>query len=428
MPKIAMIGAGSTVFAYRLTCDILSFPELEDSVLALVDVNPNNLELSTQLVRKAIKQEGLPAQVISTDDRREALDGADYVIAMFRVGGLEAIRPDLEIPRRYGVDQSVGDTLGPGGILYGLRHIPILMEICRDMQELCPDALLMNYANPMAAGCWAINQATQIANVGLCHSVQGTSKQLASYIGAPLDEITYWAGGINHMDWFLRFEWNGEDAYPLLHAAMENPEIYAKDPVRFEIMRHFGHFVSESSGHMSEYVPYFRRTPELMDRYSLKSRDVDANLGRRENHYQEIRKRLASDEPLEFLRTHEYCSRIIHAMETNTPFLFYGNVENTGLITNLPDRSCVEVPCLVDATGLHPCHVGELPPQCAGLNRTNISVQELIVKAALEGDRDAVYQAMALDPLTAALLPLDKIRKMADELLAASAPMLPQFA
>ena len=428
MPKIAMIGAGSTVFAYRLTCDILSFPELEDSVLALVDVNPDNLELSTQLVCKAIEQEGLPAQVISTDDRRKALDGADYVIAMFRVGGLEAIRPDLEIPRRYGVDQSVGDTLGPGGILYGLRHIPILMGICQDMQELCPDALLMNYANPMAAGCWAINRATNIANVGLCHSVQGTSKQLASYIGAPLDEITYWAGGINHMDWFLRFEWNGEDAYPLLLEAMENSEIYAKDPVRFEIMRHFGHFVSESSGHMSEYVPYFRRTPELMERYSLKSRDVDANLSRRENHYQEIRKRLASDEPLEFHRTHEYCSRIIHAMETNTPYLFYGNVENTGLITNLPDRSCVEVPCLVDATGLHPCHVGELPPQCAGLNRTNISVQELIVKAALEGDRDAVYQAMALDPLTAALLPLDKVRNMADELLAASAPMLPQFA
>jgi alpha-galactosidase len=427
MPKIAMIGAGSTVFAYRLTCDILSFPELEDSVLALVDVNQENLDLSTSLIRRAIEQEELPAQIIATDDRRRALDGADYVIAMFRVGGLEAIRPDLEIPRRYGVDQSVGDTLGPGGVLYGLRHIPILMDICRDMAELCPDALLMNYANPMAAGCWAINQATKIANVGLCHSVQGTSKQLASYIGAPVEEITYWAGGINHMDWFLRFEWNGEDAYPLLHEAMQKPEIYAKDPVRFEIMRHFGHFVSESSGHMSEYVPYFRRTPQMLERYSLKPRDVDQALSRRQDHYQTIRDRLASDQPLDFVRTHEYCSRIIHAQETNTPFLFYGNVENTGLITNLPEGSCVEVPVLADATGLHPCHVGDLPPQCAGLNRTNINVQELIVKAALDGDRHAVYHAIALDPLTSSLLTLDEVRKMADELIDASASMLPQF-
>lgn len=428
MPKIAMIGAGSTVFAYRLSCDILSFPELEESTLAFVDVNPTNLDLSTQLVRKAIQQEGLPAQVIPTADRREALDGADYVITMFRVGGMEAVRPDIEIPKRYGVDQAVGDTLGPGGVLYGLRHIPLLMDICRDMAELCPDALLMNYANPMAAGCWAINRATKIANVGLCHSVQGTSKQLASYIGAPLDEITYWAGGINHMDWFLRFEWNGQDAYPLLYEAMENPEIYAKDPVRFEIMRHFGHFVSESSRHMSEYVPYFRRNLEMMERYSLPPRDFSLSVSRRENHYQEIRARLASDEPLDFNRTHEYCSKIIHAMETNTPFLFYGNVENTGLITNLPNGSCVEVPCLVDATGIHPCHVGDLPPQCAALNRTNINVQELIVKAALEGDREAVYHAIALDPLTASILTLDEIRNMTDELLAASISLLPQFA
>jgi alpha-galactosidase len=428
MPKVAMIGAGSTVFAYRLACDILSFPELAESELALVDVNPTNLELSTSLVKKVVEQQGFPAKVTPTADRREALDGADYVIAMFRVGGLEAIRPDLEIPRRYGVDQSVGDTLGPGGILYGLRHIPILMGICADMAELCPTALLMNYANPMAAGCWAINKATKIANVGLCHSMQGTSKQLASYIGAPIEEITYFGGGINHMDWFLRFEWNGENAYPLLHAAMEKPEIYAKDPVRFEIMRHFGHFVSESSGHMSEYVPYFRRTPELMARYSLAPRDVDAALSRRENHYADIRRRLAANEPLEVTRTHEYCSRIIHGIETNSPFLFYGNVENRGMITNLPQGACVEVPVVADGTGLHPMHVGVLPPQCAGLNHTNISVQELIVKAALEGDRQAVYQAMALDPLTAALLSLDEIRCMADELLAASMPMLPQFA
>lgn len=425
MPKVAMIGAGSTVFAYRLTCDILSFPELEASTIALMDVNEQNLAMSSQLLGKLIAQEKLPATLQTTTDRRAALDGADYVITMFRVGGMPAIKPDIEIPRRYGVDQAVGDTLGPGGVLYGLRHIPVVLDLCREMAELCPHALLLNYANPMAAICWAVSKATAIQNVGLCHSVQGTSQQLANYIGAPMAEITYWAAGINHMDWFLRFEWQGQDAYPRLREAMQDPEIYAKDPVRFEVMRHFGYFVSESSGHMSEYVPYFRRKPEHLEQYSLRSRDVDAHIERQQDRYAQVRARTASDEPIDFIRTHEYCSRIIHAMTTNTTYQFSGNVANTGLITNLPPGCCVEVPCLVDRSGIHPCYVGDLPEQCAALNRTNINVQALIVKAVLEGSREAAYQAVALDPLTAAVLTLDEAHKMTDELLAASESMLP---
>jgi len=430
MSKIAMIGAGSIVFARRLMCDILSFPELENSIIAFMDIDQEKVDLISRLARKLVAQEGLSATIEATVDRREALEGADYVITMFRVGGIDAVRSDIEIPLRYGVDQAVGDTIGPGGVFYGLRHIPLAIDICRDMEELCPDALLVNYANPMASLCWAVNAATRVKCVGLCHSVQGTARQLAAYIGVPFDEVTYWAAGINHMDWFLRFEWRGEDAYPLLRRAMEDPEIYAKDKVRFEIMRHFGYFVSESSGHSSEYMPYFRKTPELIAWFSQRSardRDMGRYEERRKAYHEAIRQQVASDEPIEFERTHEYCARIIHAIETNGTYRFNGNVANEDLITNLPRGCTVEVPCLADGMGVHPCHVGDLPPQCAALNRTNINVQELTVEAALEGDREAAYQAVALDPLSSAVLTLDEIHRMVDELFEASSRWLPQF-
>jgi len=236
----------------------------------------------------------------------------------------------------------VGDTIGPGGVFYGLRHIPLIVGICRDIEELCPDAVLMNYANPMASLCWAVNAATEVECVGLCHSVQGTAMQLANYINAPFEEVSYWAAGINHMDWFLRFEWNGQDAYPLLRKALGNPDVYGKDKVRFEIMRHFGYFVSESSGHSSEYLPYFRKRPELIARYSQRSardRDMARYEERREAYREALRQQVASDEPVEFERTHEYCARIIHALETDSTYRFNGNVANTGLITNLPEGS-----------------------------------------------------------------------------------------
>ena len=427
MPKVAMIGAGSVVFAKRLTTDILSWPELQDSTITLMDVDAERLELIKALADRLVAQERLPARIEATLDRREALDGADYVVVMIQIGGWEAVRPDFEIPLRYGVDQSVADTLGPGGVFRALRTIPVILDICKDVEELCPGALLINYSNPMAMVCWAINQATRVRSVGFCHSVQGTSMRLAKYVGVPYEEVSYWVAGINHQAWFLRFDWKHQDAYPLLRKAMEDPETYAQDKVRFEIMRHFGYFVTESTRHMSEYVPYFRKRPELVEEFappSARNRDASAWEQRRTTYFDQMRRQASGEEPIEFNRTHEYCSYVVHSEVTNTPFRINGNVRNTGLITNLPAGCTVEVPCLVDATGIRPCYVGDLPPQLAGLNRTNVNVQELAVKAALEGNREVAYQAVQLDPLTAAVCSLKEIRQMTDELFAASAPWL----
>jgi alpha-galactosidase len=426
--KIAMIGAGSVVFAQRLTTDILSWPALQDATIALMDLDAARLELIGALAGRLVREQRLPARITTTTDRRAALDGAGVVIVMIQVGGVAAVRPDVEIPHRHGVDQAVGDTLGPGGIFRGLRTVPVLLDLCRDMAELCPRALLINYSNPMAINCWAVSVATAITAIGLCHSVQGTARQLAGYTGVPADELAYWVAGINHMAWFLRLERaGGEDLYPALWRAMEDPAIYAQDPVRFEIMRHFGAFVTESSRHMSEYVPYFRRTQALAERYAPPwRRDYDLYVARQEQYYERVRRQVAGAEPVPTDRTHEYCSYILNALVTNAPVRINASVPNTGLIPNLPAGCCVEVPCLVDNTGVHPCYVGDLPPHLAALNRTNINVQELVVRAALTGDRAAVYQAVALDPLTAAVLSLDEARHLTDELFAASAPWLPR--
>jgi alpha-galactosidase len=426
MRKIAIIGAGSVVFAQRLTTDILSWPELQDSTIALMDINPERLDLISALAHRLVHEQNLPARIEATTDRRAALAGADYVVVTIQVGGVPAVRPDVEIPHQYGVDQAVGDTLGPGGIFRGLRTIPVVLDICRDMVELCPRALLINYSNPMAMICWAIAAATPITAIGLCHSVQGTSRQLAEYVGVPYDRVAYWVAGINHQAWFLQFAADGVDLYPRLRAAMENPEIYARDAVRFELMRTFGYFPTESSRHNSEYVPYFRRTRELAEKYAPPwGRDYNLYVARQERYYEQVRRQVEGVEPIPTGRSPEYCSFILHSIETNTPLRINANVPNTNLITNLPHGCCVEVPCLVDNTGIHPCYVGDLPPQCAALNRASVSVQELVVRAVLEGDREAVYRAVMLDPLTASVLSLEEARAMTDELFAASAPWLP---
>lgn len=423
--KVAFIGAGSVVFAQRLATDILSWPELQGATISLMDLDAPRLESIGALCDRLVREQRLPARIEKTTDRRAALDGADYVIVSIQIGGVAAVRPDVEIPHRYGVDQAVGDTLGPGGVFRALRTIPVLLDICRDMAELCPDALLINYSNPMAMNCWAIAEETGIAAIGLCHSVQGTSRQLARYVDAPYEEVSYWVAGINHMAWFLELKQGDEDLRPRLFEAMERPEIYEQDRVRFEVMRHFGYFVTESTRHMSEYVPYFRRTEPIATRYAPPwRRDYDLYTQRQETYYEKVRRQVAGEEPIPTDRTHEYCSYIIHAIETDSPFRINANVPNRGLISNLPDGCCVEVPCLVDARGVHPCVVGGLPPQLAALNRSNISVQELTVKAAIEGDREAAYQAVALDPLTASVLTLEQARKMTDELFAASQPWL----
>lgn len=428
MPKIAIIGAGSVVFARRLITDFLTVPSLQDSHIALMDIDEAALKPISDWATYAIEQTGTGATIEATTDRRAALADADYVIISIRVGGVESVVKDFDITGKYGVDHSVGDTMGPGGVFYFLRNGPVIVDIARDMETLCPNALMLNYTNPMVMICWALNEMTSIRNVGLCHSVQGTANQLADYIGAPRDELRYWTAGINHMAWYLQLEWNGEDAYPRLYEAMQQPEIYDRDPVRFEIMKHFGAFVTESTRHMSEYVPYFRRRPDLIEQYQQSSsigRDWESWIARRDERYQQMVSDVESRSELALERSHEYCSFILDAMETDTPFRFNGNVANRGVISNLPANACVEVPCLVDGTGIHPCYVGDLPPELAALNRTNLNVQEVIVEALKRQDRELVHRAVQLDPLTAAVCTLDETRQMVDELFEAHRAYLP---
>ncbi len=431
--KVAIVGAGSFVFARRLVTDLLTWPSLQDATIALMDVDADKLETMAALARRMVAQVGTGAQVQGTMDLSEALDGADYVTVAIRVG---QDHNNVEIPRRYGIDHSVGDTMGPGGVFYFLRNAPAVVEIAQTMQRRCPDALMLNYTNPMAMLSWAVTALTDIRYVGLCHSVQGTAMSMAEYIGAPFEQVSYWAAGINHMAWYLKYLWNGKDAYPLLWKAMEDPEIYRRDIVKWEVMKHFGAFVSESSIHMSEYVPYFRRTPELIARHTdermwgvpPKGLDREELLERwrqrREQQEEENRRLAFGEDEIPIARSHEYFSRILNAAETNVPYVFNGNVPNTGLIANLPGAfqghpAIVEVPILVDGCGLHPCYVGDLPPALAALNRSNLAVIELAVKGYLEKDRECIYRAVQLDPLTSSLLSLAEIRQMVDRMFAA---------
>ena len=433
--KITLIGAGSHVFAKTIITDLLSYPELRDSTIALMDIDEERLKITRRFAEKLIKQHRFKTRIESTTNRREALDGADYVVVSIRVGGTAATRLDLEIPAKYGVEQAVGDTIGPGGVFYGLKHIPVILEICHDMEDLCPEAWLLNYTNPMAMICWAVNDYTNVKCVGLCHSVQGTARDLARYIGAPVEEVRYWVAGINHMAWFLEFRWRGRDAYPILRERLKDvtPEnasdLTALDLVRIEIFKAFGYFNTESSQHMSEYVPYFRKRPDLIKRFRLilSSERLDRFERWRAKRDEQILHLIESDEIIPVKRSREYCSQIIHSIETDTPSRINANVKNTGLITNLPQGCCVEVPCLVDGLGIHPCYVGDLPPQCAALNRTNINVQELGVKAAVYRDKELAFQAILLDPLTSSILSIEEIRRMVDEMFEAERKYLPDF-
>ena len=438
MPKITIIGAGSTGFTKAFLADILTRPELaEKTTVALMDISQENLAVAAALARKMVRQSGRSTVIKATTDRRCALDGANYVANVMFLHGNEIFNRALEIARTYGVDQVVGCTTGPNGVFIALRYVPVLTEICKEMEELCPDAILFNYCNPAAINPWALSKISPIQVVGMCHSVQGTAQTLARYIGVPYEETGHWVAGLNHQAWFLRFEWNGTDAYPLLWEKMEDPEIYEQDVVRCEMLRYFGYFVTESSYHNGEYVPYFRRTRQLIGRYTP-TRGSWAGLGyeytNKERHARkETAGRMAlheeafGDAPLEICPSDEYTIGVIHAIETNTPYRFNATVQNTGLITNLPDGFWVEAPCLVDSMGIHPCFVGDLPPQCAALNRNRMNQDELAVKAALEGDRKAAEQAIALDPLTAAVLTLDEIHDMVERIFSDLAEYLPQF-
>jgi alpha-galactosidase len=424
MPKIALVGAGSVVFARRFLQDVVGTPSLADSDIALMDVSEDRLDLIGAYARRLVSDMGTSTTVDTTTDRLRALEGADYVITTIRVGDDLAI--DQGIPLEYGLDQSVADTIGPGGVFKALRTVPALLDICEDMERACPDALLLQYTNPMAMACWAIAEATDIQAVGLCHSVQHTTAQLAEYIGAPRDSVSAWVAGINHMAWFLRFERDGEDAYPELWDALENDETFALDPVRFEVMRHFGFFVSESTRHMSEYVPYFRTKTERMERFGLNaiSTDLSRLETRNDAYFAAMRDEVTGQTPLSAEPSDEYASTIMNSIETGEPSTINGNVPNLGLISSLAEGACVEVPCLVDDLGLHPMAVGELPPHLAALCRSNMAVQELAVRAVLEGSRDAAKHAVMLDPLTSATLSLDEIDSMFDEMWAAHGDQL----
>lgn len=427
MPRIAMIGAGSVVFARQLVVDILAFPELAGSTFALMDIDQERLATAERMVRAAIAAAGTEGRVEGYLDQRAALAGADYVINMVQVGGHPATLLDFDIPRRYGLKQTIADTLGVGGIFRSLRTIPVLLQLCQDIEQLAPRALLLNYTNPMAMLCLAVARASRVACVGLCHSVQGTSKQLAGYIGVDYERVTYQVAGINHMAWFLEFQVDRQDAYPRLWEALETPAIFGRDAVRFEMMRRLGYFVTESSEHMAEYLPYFIKRDELIERYKI---PIDEYIRRSERNLQvfdEARRSADGMAERPVRPSHEYAASIIRSIETNQDWSFHGNVFNDGLITNLPTEACVEVPCLVNAGGIQPVKVGALPPQLAALNRTNINVQQLTVEAALSGNRDNVYQAVMLDPHTAATLSLDEIWAMTDDLIAAHGPALPQL-
>ncbi len=421
--KITLIGAGSVVFAKNLIDDILQFPELSDATLCLMDVDPARLKVAGLMANRMVAALGVKAKVVTTLSQKEAIKGARYIICTVQVGGYKpATVTDFEIPRKYGLLQTIGDTLGVGGVFRGLRTIPVMTSIARDIAEIgALGCLLLNYTNPMAINCMAVAQATGIPHVGLCHSVQGTSQQLASYIGLPIKDITYQVAGINHMAFFLKFEYRGQDAYPLLFDLLTQPA-FKKDRVRFEMMRRTGYFVTESSEHQSEYVPYFiHHGKKVIEQFDV---PIDEYLRRCESGFRTWKHTEAellghggkiSVNP----QSHEYGSFIIHSRETNTPRVIYGNVPNTGLIENLPSTACVEVPCLIDSHGVQPTHVGTLPLQLAALCQTNINVQALTVEAALTGKREHIYHAVMLDPHTATVLTLDQIWSMCDELIAA---------
>jgi alpha-galactosidase len=438
MTKITFIGAGSLGFTHELVRDILTFPLLEDATISLMDIDAERLEWAEKGVEKLIAAGKRPAKVEATLDRVEALKGADVVLTTILAGSTDVWRYDIEIPKKYGVDTNVGDTRGPSGIFRFLRTINPMMDIVRDMEKYCPDAVLLNYTNPMAMLVSAIQKQSFISTTGLCHSVQGSAMMLAEWIGAPFDEIDYLCAGINHQAWYLEYKWKGQNAYPLIHKAVtERPEVYNEEPVRNEMYLALGYYVTESSGHNSEYNWWFRKRPDLIEKYCTHGTGWNpgeyAYILKEYQHNEatwkeQVKERLAqplTEEDLQ--REHEYAAYIINALKGGEPFKFNGNVRNTQLITNLPENACVEVPVLVDRAGFHPMHVGALPRECALLTQLSSGIEEMAIQASLAGDPTMIYRAICHDPLTASVLSLAEIRQMTNELFAQHKDYLPQF-
>ncbi|HLY48187.1 MAG TPA: alpha-glucosidase/alpha-galactosidase [Solirubrobacteraceae bacterium] len=425
--QITLIGAGSVEFTRILLADLVEFPELRDAKIALHDINPDRLQTAERIARYTVESTGAKLSVRTELDRRAALDGADFVINEIQVGGFEATLRDFEIPKKHGVRQTIGDTIGVGGVFRGLRTIPVLVEIATDVADVCPDAYLLNYTNPMAMLPWAVWEAVGLPKaIGLCHSVQNTHEQLAEIVDVPEAEIEFLTAGLNHQAFVLRFERAGESLYPLLDAAIERDPEGLGRRVRIELYRQFGFFPTESSEHSAEYVPWFMRHDDQLERYRI---PVDEYIQRSLDNldeYERIRASLAEGAGFAIEGEGELAPRYIHSLITGQPRLEYGNVRNEGLIDDLPAGCCVEVPCQIDGDGVHPIRIGRLPPQCAALNRTFVNVAELTMRAALEQRRDHVYQAVMLDPNAGATLTIDAIHAMVDELIDAHGELIPE--
>ncbi len=434
MPKITFMGAGSTVFAKNVLGDCMLTPSLHDSEYALYDIDKQRLMDSKNMldnINKNINDDRAKIKTyLGKDERKKALKNADYVVNAIQVGGYKPCTvTDFEIPKKYGLRQTIGDTLGIGGIFRALRTIPVLFDFARDIEEVCPDAWFLNYTNPMAMLTGAMLKATDVKTVGLCHSVQGCANGLLKSLGMNTDNIQWKIAGINHMAWLLEITRNGKDLYPEIKKRAREGKVPERDKVRFEIMKQFGYYVTESSEHNAEYMPYFIKDkyPELIDRFNIPLDEYPRRCEGQIKGWEKMRKELVENKELEHSRTHEYASHIMNSMETNEPYKIGGSVLNKGIIPNLPEDACVEVPCLVDSSGVAPCYVGELPAQLAALNRTNINVQLLTIKAAITRKKENIYHAALMDPHTAAELSIDDIKAMVDELIEAHGDWLPQY-
>lgn len=432
MTKISIIGAGSA-FTREIIVDIFKIEGLTEGTIALVDIDPERLVIARDLVNKIIEMTGKKWQVLASTDRREVIAGSDFVINQIEVVGLETVRYEYEIPLKYGVNQCIGDTLGPGGLFKTLRTLPSWIEIVRDVEELCPDCVILNYTNPMSAVTLLTSRITDLPVVGLCHSIQNTSRQLAKYAGVPYEEMQWRAGGINHMSWFVELTHQGRDLYPVLLERIADPELLAKDPVRFDTMKYLGAFVSESSGHFSEYIPYYRKRQDLIDRHCSTGYNGATGyyadnwpIWRRTND-EEIKQQLSGERPIELKSSHEYAPIIIEAMVKNEVKTIYGSVPNGGLISNLPQDGVVEVACMVDRNGVNPCQFGELPEHLAALCRSNMAFFELAVSAVLSKDKEMAMHALMVDPLTSAVCSLEEIKDMFEELYEAERRFMPEM-
>lgn len=428
--KITFIGAGSTVFAKNLMGDILSFPELADAEIMLFDIDERRLQESHAVGLRIKDQLKVPARLAMTTDRQRALDGADFAVNMIQVAGYQpGTVIDFETPKKYGLRQTIADTLGIGGIMRALRTVPVLVDMAHDMERLCPDVLHINYANPMAMNCWALSRLSGIKTVGLCHSVPHTAGELAADIGIPVGEIDYLVAGINHMAFYLKFERNGEDLYPLIRKVAEENRVPAGNRVRYDMLKRLGYFVTESSEHFSEYVPWYIKSGrgDLIERFNIPLDEYPRRCISQIEGWKKLSAELsdpATTLPVE--KSVEYGSTIIHSIATGRPAVIYGNVPNDDIIANLPNGCCVEVPCLVDRNGIQPTRIGAIPPQLAALMQTNINVQALTVEALVTGKREHVYHAAMLDPHTAAELDLDQIWSLVDALMEAHGNWLPR--